>query len=174
MYAHYILSITSPDKPGVVEKIASTIESCEGNWLESRLAHLAGKFVGVVRVGIDEKNASNLQEKLTTLSSSGITISAEQSGDDSPATRKTQSFSVVGPDRLGIIKEISKALARQDINVEELETHLSSMPYSGDPIFEANGQLSMPAGFDASALEERLEAIANDLGVDIQLDNESQ
>ncbi|WP_096087594.1 glycine cleavage system protein R [Agaribacterium haliotis] len=171
MQKHYILSVTSDDKPGLVEAIASVVEGCGGNWLESRLAHLSGKFVGVVRIAIEKSAAEKLLQQLKALKQDGIDISAADipSGETSKAPSNAR-FSAVGPDRSGIIKEISRAFSRHNINVEELESDLSSMPYSGEPIFEARGTLSVPADLELRSLHEKMDAIANDLGLDLDVE----
>lgn len=174
MQKHYTLSVTSNDKPGVVEHISKTIESCEGSWLESRLAHLAGKFVGVVRVRVASAKADELNQNLKRLALEGINIHVEAlplpEADNTNVVNAT--FSAVGPDRIGIVKEIAAAFRHQGINVEELDTKLSSMPYSGDPIFEAHGLLSIPSHIDFKEFYDKMDTIANDLGLDLDVDTQ--
>ncbi|WP_370981448.1 glycine cleavage system protein R [Agaribacterium sp. ZY112] len=171
MQIHYILSVTSNDKPGVVEAISSAVESCEASWLESHLAHLCGKFVGVIRIRTDQSKATLLEQKLSELSEDGIHISLEALAEASNKISLVNAkFTAVGPDRVGIIKEISSAFSSHQINVEELESTLSSMPYSGEPIFEAQGLLSLPADFELRVLHEAMDSIANDLGLDLDIE----
>jgi hypothetical protein len=40
------------DRPGLVEKLSEAVTEEGGNWLESRMAHLAEMFAGIVRVEI--------------------------------------------------------------------------------------------------------------------------
>ena len=172
MQTHLLLSVSSQDKPGVIESISSCIQSCNASWLESRLAHLSGKFVGVIRIRLDESKSSNLKLSLQKLEEQGIYVSVEKPKDNNTATEtvKTAKFSAIGPDRTGIVKEIASAFARKGINIEELETNLSSMPYSGEPIFEAIGLLSLPADINIKQLMDKMDAIANDLGINLDLD----
>ena len=172
MQSHLILSVSSTDKPGVIESLSSAIEACGGSWQESRLAHLAGKFVGVILIDIDEHQTDRLRSKLEQLGQSGIAVNVETTSEPSAESQglKKAKFSAIGPDRIGIVKEISSAFVRKGINVEELETNLSSMPYSGEPIFEAQGLISLPNGTDFKQLLDKLDAIANDLGLDLDLE----
>ena len=171
MQVHLILSVTCDDKPGVVESISRTIESANASWLESRLAHLSGKFVGVVQVRVNAASADTLKQGLSALNKDGIHIICEEIKEPAnPGATLTANFSAIGPDRIGIVKEISSAFVRQSINVEELETTLSSMPYSGDPIFEARGQVSIPENLDIRSLRDRMDAIADELGLDIDIE----
>ena len=171
MQIHYILSVTSNDKPGVVEAISAIVENCGGSWLESRLAHLNGKFAGVIRIRVEQQQADNLEQQLRQLEQKAIYVSAEALTEaGTTGKQKNAKFTAIGPDRVGIVKEISRALLQHNINVEELETDLTSMPYSGEPIFEARGILSLPAGFDIRELHEKMDVIANDLGLDLDVD----
>lgn len=171
MQSHLLLTVSSQDKPGVVESLSSAIESCGGNWLESRLAHLAGKFVGVIHVGVDKQQIDELKASLAKLKENGIDVSVEMPVEVSSVGGQftKAKFSAVGPDRTGIVKEISSAFVQRGINVEELETKLSSMPYSGSPIFEAQGMLSVPSNTNMKQLMDKMDAIANDLGLDLEL-----
>lgn len=170
MPIHIILTIASDDKPGVIEKLSAAIERNAGNWLESKLAHLGGKFVGVVQISVAEPHEEALSISLAELASDGIVVTCERALAAKSNTTEEASFSAIGPDRSGIIKELSAAFARYQINVEELDSKLSSMPYSGEPIFEANGRISLPAEFDLRDLHDKLHAIANDLGIDIDVE----
>ena len=53
MNTYLVLSIISDDKPGVIESLSQTIAEQGGNRLESRMAHLAGKFAGILRISIN-------------------------------------------------------------------------------------------------------------------------
>ena len=48
--ADIVLTIVGSDRPGLVEAVAEAVARAGGNWLESRMAHLAGKFAGILRV----------------------------------------------------------------------------------------------------------------------------
>lgn len=174
MYTHILISVISDDKPGVVEAIAETVNAENGNWLESRLSQLAGKFAGVIRVSIPAEQASILETQLATLSEQNIWIKCEQIANAQPAEAETSSaqIHVLGPDRPGIVRELSKALVKSQINLAELETSLSSMPYSGDPLFEATGNLEIPSGADLGELHETLDKIADTLALDISFSEE--
>ena len=45
-----IVTFITPDRPGIVEQLSKTVSDLGGNWLQSRMAHLAGTFAGVARV----------------------------------------------------------------------------------------------------------------------------
>jgi len=166
-----VLTIIADDKPGIVETLAATIADQNGNWLESRMSHMAGKFAGILRISIAAEEANSLQIRLSELASQGINVGVEVSAEagDSVAT-KDLTLSLVGNDRPGIVKEVSQALAKMGVNVLELTTNCESAPMSADVLFKTEAHLRVPQGFDADGLTDALEAISNDLMVEIDLD----
>ena len=77
---------------------------------------------------------------------------------------------LVGLDRPGIVREISQLLASSGVNVEELVTNRTSAPMSGDMLFEARAHMRVPAGTDIASLRAGLERLANDLVVEVKLE----
>lgn len=166
-----VLSILSDDKPGVVEALAQTIAEYQGNWLESRMSHLAGKFAGILQINLPEEKITPLQHALADLKAShGIDVVASSAAETAVKNDiTTLQFSLMGNDRPGIIRELSQAFASHHINLDELQTHCSSMPWSGDPMFTAHGLLHIPSKVDLDDLTEQLDEIGDELGVDIEL-----
>jgi glycine cleavage system regulatory protein len=82
---------------------------------------------------------------------------------------KSASLNLVGQDRPGILYKISAALARQNINVEELETECASAPMSGEMIFQATAKLQIPESCSLTELRDELEEIGSELMVEISV-----
>jgi glycine cleavage system regulatory protein len=167
---HLVLTVISADRPGVVQLLAKTIHAHQGSWLESRMAHLAGKFAGILQVAVPDENHSALLASLKALSNDGLHIVAELADKETDSSDHHFAFSVVGPDRTGIVVEIAEAFAERGISVEELETDCSSMPWSGDPMFEATGFIRVPADVDMDDLYDQLDVIADELAVDVRIE----
>jgi glycine cleavage system regulatory protein len=53
--ASLVLTVIGADRPGLVETLAQTIAEHGASWLESRMAHLAGHFVGLLRVSVPRR-----------------------------------------------------------------------------------------------------------------------
>lgn len=172
MLADLILTIISDDKPGIVEALANTVKTHHGNWLESRLTQLAGKFAGVVRIQVDEAHYQVLTDALRSLRDKGINVIIEVSSGSPSVVEglKEASFHAVGPDRPGIVRELSHIFSEAKINVTEMNTRYSSMPYSGEPLFEAEGRVHIPAGVQLYDIQEQLENVAHELAIDISIE----
>jgi glycine cleavage system regulatory protein len=163
-----VITVIGDDRPGLVGELSATITAHQGNWLESSMAHLAGKFAGIVKVAVPRPQAEALKSGLSSLS--GLKVTAECSAETPLAGRRRLRLSLVGHDRIGIVKEVTQVLARHAVNVEELTTHVSSAPMSAETLFHANAELSAATTLDSRILAADLERISNDLMVDISVD----
>lgn len=47
-----VITMVAADRPGLVESVAACVADHGGNWVESRMARLAGHFAGVARVTV--------------------------------------------------------------------------------------------------------------------------
>ena len=165
-----VLTLIGVDRPGLVESVAKIICDQKGNWLESRMAHLAGQFAGIVRVDVAEEHADHLVESLQRLDEVGLKVIALK--DATPATHDDVSLihlDLVGNDRPGIVSEVSHVLAELNVNVEEFQTECREAANSGSTLFRATAELRLPSSLSIDRLQAALEDIALDLMVDIQL-----
>jgi len=167
MTTYLVLTVIGNDRPGLVEKLAQVVARNSGNWLESSMSQLAGKFAGILRVSVPDDHADRLIKELESLSDS-LRLVIEKVADE-PGNDASQplSLTLIGNDRPGIIREISAALAAQNVNVEELNTECTVAPMSGETLFNAEVRLKVPADLDLDLLQQGLEQIADDLIVDI-------
>jgi glycine cleavage system regulatory protein len=154
----------------LVEALARAIAAHDANWLESRMSRLAGKFAGILLVDVPDEQAESLARTLRELQSEGLNVVIEQSTEEQVSRSWVGlELQLVGQDRPGIIRDISRALAGRGVNVEELSTGCTSAPMSGEALFHATARLQVPEGAPLEELREALEALANDLMVDLTL-----
>jgi glycine cleavage system regulatory protein len=166
MHIPLVMTIIGPDRPGLVDLVASIVADHGGNWLESRMSHLGGHFAGILRIQAPAENEPALSRSLRELE--GLTVVVHPDQPETPARAPiTAVLEILGQDRPGIVRQISRALAAFGVNVEELHTECVSAPMSGESMFKAEAKLHLPAQRDAAGLRAALEQIAADLLVDI-------
>jgi glycine cleavage system regulatory protein len=163
-----VMTIIGPDRTGLVESIARVVADHGGNWLESRMCRLGGEFAGILRIEIPSEKKPPLLAALEDLQENGLQIVIRDDRPVSPAAQGRQTkLEIVGSDRPGIVREITSALARANVNVEEFSSEIVSAPMSGETLFKAGARLHLPEGCDVAALKRDLEKIAADLFVDV-------
>jgi glycine cleavage system regulatory protein len=164
-----VMTVIGQDRTGLVESVAHMVAEHGGNWLESRMCRLGGKFAGLLRVHVPAEQRASLENALSKLTGLTIVVHADES---LPPAGKAHlaSLEVVGQDRPGIVREISRALAARGVNVEELATECVSAPMSGEPLFQARAKLLLPGGVTVGDLQQSLEQAVTGLTVEVTLD----
>jgi len=172
MPASLILTIVGPDRPGLVNLISDRVTAHGGNWLESRMANLAGQFAGIVHLHVPQASIEALIVAFQELEAQGLRIVVTRGTDGaSGAPGRRMKLELIGQDRPGIVRDISQALASRGVSIEELVTDCVSGSMSGESLVRASAQLRVPAHVGTAQLRGALEAIANDLMVDLTLDD---
>lgn len=166
-----IVGFMGEDRPGIVQSLAEIVAEHGGNWLESRMNHLAGHFAGTARIEIDEARFDALRAALESVRYLTVLI-REPIEREGTSPIRTMYLEIVGPDRQGIVREVTHALARHVINVSQLETRVYAAAMSGGRTFEANVEVEVPENADVDAIAAQLDLIARDLGVEILLEEE--
>ena len=167
-----VLTVIGDDRPGLVDALSGVIAEHGGNWEQSRMSHLAKKFAGVLLVQIADPKADELISSLHTLETEGLLhITAERSEPDKAATDyHTLYLDLVGQDHPGIVHDIAHTLANHDISIDDFDSETSSASMAGGMLFHASAQLRVPTAMSADDLQGILEQLANELMVDITLD----
>ncbi|HSZ81853.1 MAG TPA: ACT domain-containing protein [Polyangia bacterium] len=168
-----VLTLIGPDRPGLVQAVAGIVAAHGGNWLESRMTHLAGKFAGILRAELPPERAAAALAALAALEGHGLKIVAETVTRSERALERTMDLELLGLDRPGIVREIAQVLAEGGVNVEELTTNRTSAPMSGEILFEARAHVHVPASVDLAKLRAALERVASDLMVELKLEDRS-
>ena len=47
-----VVTVIGNDRPGIVERLSDVVLAAGANWEESRMARLAGKFAGILRISV--------------------------------------------------------------------------------------------------------------------------
>ncbi len=169
--ATLVLTVIGDDRAGLVDALADPIARHDGNWDRSHMARLAGKFAGIVVVSVPDERTDGLTAELRTLTAQGlldVSVAIASTGAPERDDDLLQ-LHLIGQDRPGIVREVASALAQRNVSIEELETSASSAPMSGELLFEATATLRVPAGTDTADVRSILEAIANELMVDLDV-----
>jgi glycine cleavage system regulatory protein len=170
MRTSLVLTVIGTDRPGIVEQLSAQVLAAGANWEESRMARLAGKFAGVLRVSVDVERANRLADDLRGLASGDLTVVIERGNEVDAKVFRALSIEIVGHDRRGIVRDISHVLAQRGVNIEELETEVTSAAMSGEPTFRARARVRLPDTTSVDDVRAALEAMVDNLMVDLELD----
>jgi glycine cleavage system regulatory protein len=166
----FVLTVLGDDRPGLVDSLSGVVSAHGGNWERSQMARLGGKFAGIVQVSVATDAAAGLRAALEALNHAGLLdVRIEAAGTEPIADGARFVLSLVGTDRPGLVHSVSSALAEIGASIEELDTATSDAPMSGGALFEATAAVVLPPGLTIEEVRDRLEALADRLMVDIDL-----
>jgi glycine cleavage system transcriptional repressor len=74
-----------------------------------------------------------------------------------------------GVDKAGIVARVARCLADHGINITQMQTHSQPEPGSGTAIYTMQITMDVPASVGVATLRERLEHIADELHIHIDL-----
>lgn len=166
MQTSLVLTILGPDRSGLVKSLSETVKNHQGNWQESRMVQMGGQFAGLAHVSIDADKAESLKDALLSLQADGLQVLIQQSTDSATANQ-TLTFELLGPDRSGIVHEITQHLAALNVNIEKLESEQRSAPMSNEVLFYAEITVGLPEGVSEEDVQQAFEEVSDSLMVDL-------
>jgi glycine cleavage system regulatory protein len=160
-----IIGLVGQDKPGLIDAVAQEVYNAKGNWLSSNFSHMAGQFAGFAEVQIPITSIDSLESALVKIPDLNIQLYKGDATNQS--NHSVISIDVVGNDRKGIVQELSSTLNTFELNIVKFESHCESAPNWGSILFKAKAVIQVNDQFDLDELQETLEAIANDIVVEL-------
>jgi glycine cleavage system transcriptional repressor len=166
-----VLTLTGPDRVGLVESVTRLLLDRGGNVETSRMARLGGEFAMLVLVEAPDTLApDDLQQALASSLGASYRIALAPTspapGEDPAAYCRLE---VEGADHEGIIYEVASYLSRQGINVEAMDTETAPAPETGIPLFMMTALLAIPPRLVDQDWESGLADVAERANVEIRL-----
>ncbi|WKE64702.1 glycine cleavage system protein R [Gallaecimonas kandeliae] len=157
---HLALCVFGPDKPGIVEKLSRLVFEHQGSWYGASLAHLAGRFAGIVDVKIPEEHFIAFEAATKDLTDLDIRIAEGNLMPGSGESREVN-LSLVANDRTGIVHEFTSTLSRLGVNIEEMTTGCRPAHNYGE-LFFAKARMRVPKEVPLDEIRQQLEACGDD------------
>jgi glycine cleavage system regulatory protein len=171
MKTYLVVTVTCPDRPGIVERITEVTGAHGANWEDSRMARLGGDFAGILMISVDSVRAGELAEALRSLADEQMTVAVKTTEISSPppAGDALYDLRLRGADHEGIVHHVAAYLAAQGINVEDMETEVVHAPITASPLFHMEARIRVPARIQEGELQANLNDIGDREGVDIEI-----
>ena len=80
MNTSIVLTVVADDQPGIVEELSDALATHGGNWTESSMMTLAGKFAGILLAEVPEERADSFLRVLESLEIGGNLVQSPPTG----------------------------------------------------------------------------------------------
>lgn len=165
--AQLLVTLVGDDREGLVQALSRVVADHDGNWLESQMARLGGKFAGVVLVDVPDAR----REDFVTAARRGEGVEVDVVEADEPEVVSTPQHQVrlhvVGNDHPGIVREVTGVLAERGLSIDELSTYIRPAPMADTVLFHATLLARVPDGVRVAEVQQALEGLADELMVDV-------
>ena len=172
MKQQYVITFAGADRTGLVETLADLVKAHDGDWQQSELTRLGGAFAGVILVSVSSEGFEALDQAVQTGGNTNLSIHMTRATAE-PAIEPNLRLTLTGPDRPGIVYEITHELAELQINILHFSSHVQSGAWSGEALFFADLETRTPANLDLDELRDRLDAVEEKMTLEIDIESDS-
>ena len=169
----WILTAIGPDRPGLVDELASVLHEKGANIADSRMVNLRGQFALIAMVEAPEATEEALRGAVALLrdpTGLAVTLSGVEAAGDVRGTGVPYRLRTYAMDQPGIVHRITHLLQGEGINIEELQTGLQPGSVTGTPLFTMELLMTVPATVKVSKLRHALEQLCDALNCDIDME----
>jgi glycine cleavage system transcriptional repressor len=170
---HVILTAIGADRPGLVDEVSQFIFDRSGSIEDSRMVNLRGQFAMMVLLGGSDETIARIEAELMELQrSSGLHAelrAATAHAAGSSAAALPYRLTATAIDQPGLVHRLAHVLRSRNVNIESLDTRLTSAPITGSPMFEMELVVSIPGSTSVAKLREELGKVCDELNIDFEL-----
>ncbi len=131
-----------------------------------------GAFAGVILVFVSDEGFNALDQAVQTSGNTDLSIHLTRATAE-PHIEPNLRLTLTGPDRPGIVYEITHELAELQINILHFSSHVQSGAWSGEALFIADLETRTPAELDLDELRDRLDAVEEKMTLEIDIESDS-
>ena len=171
MQRNFVLTLTGPDRIGIVERVTGLLLNRGGNVEISRMARLGGEFAVLMLVSMPADQFAVLDADLEGLTSQGYKVTttpAERAEAPAFLGWLPYRIEVHGADHEGIIHQVARYLSEHNINIESMDTETTPAPITGVPLFTMTAQVVVPPDLSGRDWEAGLDRIGNQMNLEIR------
>ncbi len=168
---HFAISAVGADRPGIVAAVSGVLVEQGCNLEDTSMSILRGHFAMMLVVAgpeglVPEALEQALGEPARRLE---LVVSVRLIDDGVPASPPGEAWTVAvyGADRPGIVHGVASLLADSGVNVVDMTTRVIGDPER--PVYAMVLEVSIPSDVGPDQLEQRLEGLAGDLGVECSM-----
>ncbi|MDZ4178048.1 MAG: ACT domain-containing protein [Coriobacteriia bacterium] len=173
MRTDIVLTLTGPDRVGIVEEVTRVLLGMDGNVGTSRMARLGGEFSIIMLAAVPGEAGTlvaRVEDAFGGLTAAGYRLTV--SATSAPVAHiATDSYRIVvrGADHEGIVHEIARGLSERGINIESAETSTVQAPVTGSPLFVMTAIVAVPRDMPEQVWVDDLGRAADAAGVDLEV-----
>lgn len=168
------LTAIGHDRPGIVAAVSRVLLAHRANVEDSQMTILRGHFTMMLVVALPEDaDLATLRDDLDDvrkeLELEAILLSQLEEVDPGNEPMPTHMVTLYGADHPGIVHAATSVLAERGVDITDLTTKLVNEAGGAPPLYALMMEIAPPSGAPEEELEEALNRVAEDQGVEVSL-----
>ena len=170
MQQQYVITFAGADRTGLVEALADMVTAHGGDWQQSELTRLGGAFAGAILVNVSTQGVAHLNRAIESEQANDLVVSLTPV-EASPMLEPNLYLTLTGPNRPGIVYEVTHELSDSDINILHFSSSVENAAWSGGELFIAELATRAPESLDIAELRDRLDHLENKMTLEIDIES---
>ena len=158
-----IITAIGKDRPGLVNKITSIINSNNGNIENSKMIKIDDQFAIIINFSLSG-DILDIEAELNDIKK--LSFFCKKTNEDHMTRKIDKNYLIKGADDQGIIDRISNYFKDKNINITEMETFIESAPITGAPLFNMSINIKINES-DSEKIKYDLLDICKNLNLDL-------
>ena len=172
MEKQFIMTAFSKDRPGIVADITEVIYENGCNLEDSTMTKMLDEFVIILmftgnREGLEDRLAKDCRRLEKEKGISAYIRPAKDEAEQKQIPFSTITINVEGIDQTGIVFKVTRFLADNDINIENLTSRRFISPESGTAMYFMEIEAQVPETVSREHVEKGLSQVGEKLNLDI-------
>jgi glycine cleavage system transcriptional repressor len=170
-----LVTIVGQDRPGIVHLVSQALATQGCHILALSQTTLKGQFAGLFSTKVPAELSLEALSSVLQASLEGTSLSywiAPPALDDDAQAAASEPYviTILGPDRLDIIPEVTKTVASFDANIDNLRAvTISAGPAEDVPPLALVLEITVPLTVQQKVFRQALTLTAEELGIEISL-----
>jgi glycine cleavage system transcriptional repressor len=172
MQRQFVLTLTGPDRIGIIDRVTRLLFDRGGNVETSRMARLGGESAILMLVSMPDERFAGLDEDLDSLTAQGYkltTTQVEPSYVEPHPGWLPYRIEVQGADHEGIIHQVAHYLSQHGISIESVDSDTTPAPITGVPLFAMTAYVVAPPNLSAGDWDAGLEDLGGRLNLEVKV-----
>ncbi|MBI2993920.1 MAG: glycine cleavage system protein R [Gammaproteobacteria bacterium] len=154
MLQYLVLTALGENSPRAIEQFSKAVRDCGCNITDSRMTVLGNEFAAVMMIAGTWDAIAKIEDQLPRLGQdTGLAIHRKRTTARKPAAAQMPyAIDVVCCDRPGVVHDIAKFIADNDIQIQDMYTSTYQAMHTQTPMFSLHMTIAVPTNVSISAL----------------------
>jgi glycine cleavage system transcriptional repressor len=154
MQQYLVLTALGQNLPGAVVQLGRVTRDCGCNIVDSRMAAMGSEVAAIMMVSGPWDSIAKIEDQLPKLQQDlGMALHWKRTESGANDTSEMPyAIDVVGCDRAGVVFDIAKFIADNELHIQDLHSNTYQAARTGTQMFSLHMTVSIPVSMSISAL----------------------